>query len=134
MHKLFVYGSLMFEPVWRQLLGRRHDSTAATLEGYQRLCIRGQSYPGIKPSPKAQVEGVLVFALSADEIQRLDDFEGDEYRRDRVMVTTRDGSSHACDVYVVKPTRRHILLNQAWEPAQFEANELKHFLHEYRHW
>jgi gamma-glutamylcyclotransferase (GGCT)/AIG2-like uncharacterized protein YtfP len=134
MHNLFVYGSLMFEPVWHQLLGRRHDSTTATLAGYQRLCIRGQSYPGIKPNPMTQVEGVLVFALRDDEVQRLDRFEGDEYQRDSVTVTTQDGSSHACDVYVIKPAWRHILLNKDWEPRQFEANALKHFLHDYRHW
>ena len=134
MHNLFVYGSLMFEPVWRHLLGKRHATERATLDGYRRQRIRDQTYPGIQPDAAARVDGVLVFDLTHDEMNRLDQFEGEEYQRQGVIVSRADGREQACQVYVIRPAYRSQLLNEDWDPQHFENNDMQRFLHEFRNW
>lgn len=124
----------MFEPVWRQLLGRQHRRIKAALEDYQRCCIRGESYPGIRPLAGSTVEGQLVFDLRPAELERLDRFEGSEYQRIEVEVITRRGDPCRCSVYLVRPEHRHRLLDKPWDPREFEASQLKHFLVQYPQW
>ena len=45
MTHLFVYGTLMYAPVWRRLVLGNHRKTRARLTGYRRFGIRGQVYP-----------------------------------------------------------------------------------------
>ncbi|MEV6387594.1 gamma-glutamylcyclotransferase family protein [Nocardia xishanensis] len=78
-HALFVYGTLQFPEVLRELLGRCPDLAPAELPGWRAAELPGRVYPGLVPDGRATVRGVLLSGLSAGEWAVLDAFEDDEY-------------------------------------------------------
>lgn len=107
---LFVYGSLA--------PGRPNDHAMSDIRGkWIPATTRGRlehagwgaelGFPGIVPDPDgAVVEGWL---FSTDDLaahwQRLDEFEGDGYRRVRVPAVREDGAVVTADVYVLRTLR-----------------------------
>ena len=60
--------------------------------------------PGMRPDPNGEVIPVQLF-ISADLPQhwpRLDAFEGDEYQRESIVVSTAEGDMEA-SIYALKP-------------------------------
>lgn len=105
---LFVYGSLCDPRVRRAVLGHEAaDLEPAVLEGYRRVWLLGFGYPFIVPSLGSAVEGLLLFGLSAQDYDRLDEYEGvalGEYRRAVVEVTLRaTGRPVRAYAYLVGP-------------------------------
>ena len=90
-HRLFVYGTLMQEELLRRLLQRVPPAVPAILANYHRSRLPGRSYPGIRYVRNRQVDGYLLTGLSTAQLQRLDRYEGSEYRRARVRVDTAQG-------------------------------------------
>lgn len=128
MTNLFVYGSLMYEPVWRRLLPERHARQAARLRGFQRLCMRDAVYPGLRARAGAEVDGVLVMQLSAWAMGVLDRFEGECYRRESVSVITHEAREIPCQVFVTRERCHHLLTSTEWHPQTFEQRHLARFL------
>lgn len=118
---VFTYGSLMFPEVWKPLVAEPRASVAATLDGYQREGIRGQSYPGIRAQPGARTAGRLYLDVGPDALARLDAFEGDEYRRETVMVmiTTPDGRRIERSAQVYRPVDTRQLDGVGWDADAF---------------
>jgi gamma-glutamylcyclotransferase (GGCT)/AIG2-like uncharacterized protein YtfP len=94
MNKIFVYGTLMAEPVVTTLIGRMPPHDKARVVGYARYPVRDRVYPAIipvtttthHPAAAAVVEGLLLRDLHEREMRRLDGFEGTDYRRVTVRV------------------------------------------------
>lgn len=130
---VFTYGSLMFPDVWVPLVPRPRASVLATLPGFAREGVRGQTYPGIRLDPRAQTSGRLYLELDDDEIARLDAFEGSEYRRETVTVwiTTADGraTSLAAEVYRLADPAQ--LDGQPWDPEAFARTSARGFYREH---
>ncbi|MGV9818529.1 gamma-glutamylcyclotransferase family protein [Nocardia xishanensis] len=78
-HALFVYGTLQFPEVLRELLGRCPDLAPAELAGWRAAALPGRVYPGLVQDGRATVRGVLLSGLTAGEWAVLDAFEDDEY-------------------------------------------------------
>jgi gamma-glutamylcyclotransferase (GGCT)/AIG2-like uncharacterized protein YtfP len=107
--KMFVYGTLMSHKVMSKVLKRPIDQNLSfhgILKGFQRFAIRGVSYPGIKPNPESQVEG-LIWDIdpTEDDLKLLDDFEdeGIEYNRVTLIVQGAEDKEYECYVYVYHP-------------------------------
>lgn len=84
-----IHGRANPEPWQKNMLTFR----PAVLHGYRRHRVRDADYPGIVPIPspdcsKTSVVGTLVSGLTDGDIYRLDQFEGDDYRRQKVQVHT----------------------------------------------
>ncbi len=127
---MFTYGSLMFAPVWSLVVAGVHRSLAATLADHARYRVVDEDYPGMVPQPGADVAGVVYLDVDAADLARLDRFEGDDYRRASITVTSADGAAIPAQTYVYLPTDR--LLPTPWEPAAFA---LQRFLDTYcRDW
>jgi gamma-glutamylcyclotransferase (GGCT)/AIG2-like uncharacterized protein YtfP len=130
---LFVYGSLMFEPV-RRLHSRRALATEpATLPGYGRRALRGAGYPGIVPAPVESVAGLLVRGLSPALLARLDRWEGAEYVRIPVHVALASGAAAPAYTYLLAPRARARALPHDWDPEAFARAGLARWLHEARY-
>ena len=91
MTNVFTYGSLMYPEVFGPVTLASPRCHRTRLDGWSRHAIRGRSYPGAVPAIGASIEGVLWMELDEDAMQRLDQFEGDEYARERVVVTLPGG-------------------------------------------
>lgn len=115
----FTYGSLMCPDIMAAVAGSAHRSVPATLSGYRRSPVLGQAYPGIRPDPDHRVAGVLYFDVSAPAWQRLDAFEGEEYERERVIVTLDEGVALEAWVYVYRPRFAHRLGAGEWDYERF---------------
>ena len=102
MPPLFVYGTLLSARVRNLVIGRALPAIPARLSGYRRVTLSGRDYPGLVPAPQAAVEGRLVEGLGIADLARLDRYEGDEYRRCLLRVSTASGPRHAW-VYLPRP-------------------------------
>lgn len=118
---VFTYGSLMFDEVWQQVVAGRYRSAPATLHDHQRHALNGLSYPGVVASPGAQVEGQLYLDVSAEDMARLDAFEGAEYRRDALRVVLEDGEQRDAWTYLWLDPQR--LSGQPWLSDAFRLRE-----------
>lgn len=117
MSHVFTYGSLMFDAVWSRVVQGRYASIEGSIEGHGRFAIDGEDYPGMVPRADARVAGVLYLDVDDVDLTRLDQFEGDDYRREVVTVTASDGVAREAQTYVYLRAER--LLASAWEPDAF---------------
>lgn len=97
---LFSYGTLRMPAVQLATFGRLLQGHADTLPGYRldQLEIRDATVIGISAmthhptvvatgNPADVVQG-NVFAITADELAQADDYEVEDYRRDRVRLAS----------------------------------------------
>ncbi|KAJ1629003.1 hypothetical protein T492DRAFT_1014182 [Pavlovales sp. CCMP2436] len=81
----FVYGSLMWEPVLRAMLGRVPKATSACIEaGFKRCRVRNEPYPGLvrTSEPVKATHGLLLTDLVGAEraiFDLFEDVEGEVY-------------------------------------------------------
>lgn len=86
--RAFVYGTLMASEVLQLLLRRVPASRAATVSGLKRCCVRGQVFPAVFPAAADErVRGRVLLGLTPREVEILDVYEAEEYRRQRVAAT-----------------------------------------------
>ncbi len=114
---LFVYGSLLFDDVFRAVTGRSADHEPAVLADHARYRVRGASYPAVVPEPGAETEGVVYARLDDDTMAALDRFEGDMYTRERVAVRLPSGQQKQVDTYVFAAHLHDLLERLPWDPA-----------------
>jgi len=132
MKSIFVYGSLMFDDVWNRIVQHRYEKHVAVLSGYKRLSVKGEHYPGLVKSFNSSVEGVVYLDVTAQDIKRLDKFEGDCYIKIPVTVTCETGQEVNADVYLFNKRNRRSLNNTPWDPVQFQEHHLRQFITRYR--
>ena len=80
--RFFFYGTLIDPEILQAVLQRSVDPIRrekAVLKGYRRVYRRGTSYPVILADTSAQVEGIVVSALTTRDIMLLTMYEGEEY-------------------------------------------------------
>lgn len=125
-NNLFIYGTLMFEDVFRRITGMSLPLHDARLEGYRRYAIAEGGgwlpYPAIIEEEGASVQGKLIRAVPAALITLLDDYEGIEeglYERATARVRAAEEELEA-EVYLAGSLIRSRLGGE-WRPEEFEA-------------
>ena len=116
----------MFPAVVKAVIGRVPDCHPATIQGYRRLEVAGESFPGLVKEDAADVEGLLYFDLGEDEWERLTAFEDEFYDLEEVSVFGVYGTVRAL-AYVVPPAHKAVLSDKAWDPEYFRENHLIRF-------
>jgi gamma-glutamylcyclotransferase (GGCT)/AIG2-like uncharacterized protein YtfP len=133
MTNIFTYGSLMYRQVWNMVVEGRYRSTPATLQGYSRRRVAGQEYPVVYETPaSSEVAGLLYYAVTDHDLQRLDIFEGDQYARQSVSVVLNGGEVINASVYVVKKQYHHIISDIEWDPDYFRSYGMQAFIDHYK--
>ncbi|HEX4916309.1 MAG TPA: gamma-glutamylcyclotransferase family protein [Limnobacter sp.] len=122
---VFVYGSLMYLPVWGQVVQGTYACKNATLLGHARYAVPGETYPAMVQQADAQVNGLLWMDVTAQDLARLDAFEGPEYERQTVTVHA-DGLPLQAQTYIWSAPEH--LDGTLWQVSQFEAEGLQAFL------
>ena len=114
---IFTYGTLMSEQVWSTVVVGRYARREAVIVGYRRLAVRGKAYPGLVPGAAGDmVRGLLRLAIDDRDLERLDRYEGEYYRRERCECRLADGSILPAQLYVFKGRYRHLLEEREWQP------------------
>jgi gamma-glutamylcyclotransferase (GGCT)/AIG2-like uncharacterized protein YtfP len=126
---VFTYGSLMLSFVFQRVVGRCPPSIEATLEDWRRVRVDNETFPAAVPTEGDQVRGILWLGLSADEIVRLDQFEGEHYQRVSVRVRDFSGENHTAEVY--QWSRSDGLINEPWDIDWFKTVGIKDFSSKY---
>lgn len=118
---IFTYGSLMFPQIWERVVRGHYRSAHVVLAGHARFAITDETYPGMVAQEGEQVEGVVYFDVTYEDMAALDAFEGSDYRRDKVMVTTEAGESIAAHTYIYLLPQR--FSGAPWRPEEFQMEQ-----------
>lgn len=134
MNHVFTYGSLMYDPVWRTVVAGDYRSMPAAIMGYQRRAVMGEHYPALIPSAEAAdaVVGRLYCDVSAEDLNRLDVFEGEQYQRSSCSVKVATDGELTCEVYIWRAHYNSLLSPEPWDLQAFEERGLALFRAHYR--
>ena len=130
MAHVFTYGSLMFAPVWSKLVKGSYCATKGELHRYARRCVKGEDYPVILRADE-KVQGVVYYDVNDEDMQILDDFEGEFYERITVDIVTHTQTIQA-EVYALKEAYFSIIDDKPWSEEAFEKEGIKRFLENYK--
>ena len=86
---LFVYGTLATGETLKNILSRDIPGIPATLDGYdgsKMVTIENESYPAAEKNIECSIQGLLV-EITPEELEKLDAWETDAYRRKEVELT-----------------------------------------------
>jgi gamma-glutamylcyclotransferase (GGCT)/AIG2-like uncharacterized protein YtfP len=125
-HHIFTYGSLMFPEVWKRVARGQYHSANATVSGYARYAIVGETYPAMIEQAGASVQGVVYFDVDEQDVAVLDAFESADYRRECVPARIGAHEVRAVEAYIYLDVTR--VSNANWETETFQ---LQRFLDTY---
>ncbi|KAJ8758821.1 hypothetical protein K2173_000542 [Erythroxylum novogranatense] len=128
LHKVFVYGSLLADDVVSVLLNRIPQSSTAVLDGYHRFSIKGRVYPAILPVENKKVTGKVFFGITNSELDILDVFEDEEYKRRPVDVSLRDSSDEVQVFAYVWSDKDDPNLYGEWDFEQWKITHMNDFI------
>ncbi|MFN3641460.1 MAG: NUDIX domain-containing protein [Gemmobacter sp.] len=103
MADVFAYGTLCHAPLRAAVLGREVAGAPARLAGHAVRWAEGEAFALIRPEAGAVAEGIVLRGLSADDVARLDWYEGG-FARSRAALSLMDGAGTA-EVYLPDPGR-----------------------------
>ena len=127
---LFIYGTLLDEDVRDAVLGHampQQNITPAIAPDYAIYTVAGASYPCLLPAAGEQAEGAAVSGLTEEDFHRLDQFEGENYKRVPVMVHLAGDSSQAITAQYYQPNQS-LKTNGRWSLSDWKITEKQNFL------
>ena len=127
---LFTYGSLMYDEIWTRLTTDKYKKIQAELDGYVRKSIKGEVFPALIKGD-GSTSGILYLDVSKEDMQTIDIFEGDIYKRIEGKVLTENGKCLTCFFYVLLDSCFHIISDDEWDPLVFEKTGLNLMIGEY---
>ncbi|CAG8455097.1 21254_t:CDS:2 [Dentiscutata erythropus] len=126
----FLYGTLIFPEVIGRILSNGgkekitvdlNSGAPAVLKGYKRYQVRGAWYPAIiKSNENDEAKGVFLKGLSYNDILKLDDFEGDQYKRMDVKVFVGDSLDPIPAQTYVWIDSANLLDDKDWDSTEFK--------------
>ena len=111
--------ALMWDAVFTRVTGVENNGIPATLNQYQRYCVKGAIYPGLVAENESQVQDTLYTEIADDIWQLLDDFEGLEYECIPVQVNIEQQVLEAW-TYCFKEEYQNRLNNKIWCPEEWQ--------------
>jgi gamma-glutamylcyclotransferase (GGCT)/AIG2-like uncharacterized protein YtfP len=129
--KLFVYGSLMDPDIFFEVSGIKSTFNEAILKDFRVVRVLNEVYPGIYACPGFQVFGRVWTSLNQKALQRLDQFEGNDYERRQVQITYASGESESVWVYRFKEAFKDKLSEESWNFEEFLLRGVEHFRQNY---
>ena len=129
---VFTYGSLMFDRVWRRVVGADNPKTDAYLCGFKRTRIKNEIFPALIPATGSDcVHGLVYMDVGDSELDMLDHFEGEYYQRRMISCRTIENKSLPAWVYVFRKLYANRVIDQPWDPIWFANVGIHQFLAEY---
>lgn len=127
-YRVFAYGTLMFPGIASLVTGEQPARQEARLDDHARRALRDRPCPGAVACSGESIAGVLLHRVSATALGRIDEFEGERYRRQRVTVRADDGDLYPALVYLLRP-HWHVLLHpHDWCHDTFHRHWHAHYI------
>lgn len=121
-NKLFTYGTLMLDEIFFSITGKEFRSTPAYLINYQCLQVKNKIYPGLI-SGNGKVTGKLYHDIPAETFAKLDNYEGQEYRREIIVTHQYPSDQITAWCYLYKTELKNNLLENAWTLEWYKQNK-----------
>lgn len=118
----------MCDEIMCAVAGNKLRRSSAMLKGYRRRAVRGEAYPAIFADPDGSVCGMLYLSVPASSWNKLDEYEGDMYSRERVHVVLEDGTTVPAETYVVSPVFLNHLAAADWDYERFIRHDKARYL------
>ncbi|MFA3915747.1 NUDIX domain-containing protein [Ruegeria hyattellae] len=113
MKNLFFYGSLRHQPLLEIVLGRSADEidmVPARLPDHAVFAVEGQPFPMILAAPGQFAPGLMVRGLSADDLARIEFYEGGfDYALSVNQIACEGGTSAPAELFFPDP--------DLWQPS-----------------
>lgn len=103
MTPLFIYGTLCHLPLLQAILGRVPHAQPATLHGYSVYWAEGDDFPLAVAEHGGSSQGLLLADLTAEDMARLDYYEGPFGYDAQSCSVTAEGSAAQAQVYLPQP-------------------------------
>ena len=91
MENLFIYGNLKKPELQKKVFGRVAESSEDSLKGYKKsqIEIEGEIFPILinSKNPWDFVVGSVI-EVTGDELKKIDRYEGEEYKRKKVILSS----------------------------------------------
>ena len=91
MENLFIYGNLKKPELQKKVFGRVAESSEDSLKGYKKsqINIEGEIFPILinSKNPWDFVVGSVI-EVTGDELKKIDRYEGEEYKRKKVILSS----------------------------------------------
>ena len=122
----------MFEEVWQKVVSGKYDKTKATLYGYNRKTVKNEVYPAlVKGTSDSSVHGVVYKGVNLKDLMRLDEFEGEYYKRETGRIELPGNVIITTVFYLLKPSYHYIISDQQWDEERFKTIGINKFLEQY---
>ena len=127
-YSVFFYGTLRSLEVREAVLGKdisKKMMDSATLKKYKLFKVKDAHYPLIKytNNKKDIVYGIIAKKLSYNQIITLDKFEGKNYFRQFIKVST---NNNILDAQIYLP-KANLILSEPWNYDDWYKNDMKKF-------
>lgn len=103
MGALFFYGTLMDADLRQLVAGRRIETVPAWLSGFRRTPVAGRDYPMLTAAPDHVIEGAYAALIDRVSRDRLNRYEGRQYRMGSVTVVLSDGLPRKAGAFMTLP-------------------------------
>ena len=120
----------MYDRVWQQIVSGFHQKIPAEIIGYKRLKVKNADYPGLVKG-EGIVQGLVWLNVSQSNIERLDSFEGEFYKRVAGVAKDINNNPIVVNFYLIQDLYLSILEDIAWNKEEFEQHGLEKFLKNY---
>ncbi|KAI8721655.1 putative gamma-glutamylcyclotransferase [Fusarium sp. LHS14.1] len=133
---VFVYGTLRALPLLAWALNddasKPHDvarlARPAKVHGYARYTLKNRDFPAvIKQTDESTVEGSLLLLETTSQRNKLNDFEGEDYKATAVTVELEDGTTIDGDMYVWNGDMSDVS-TEPWELDTFVKERLQDWI------
>ena len=125
-YSLFFYGTLRSEEVREAVIGqKKFNISRGILQKHKVYKVINANYPLIKFTNKKndEVEGILITDLTAEEIKKLDKFEGKNYFRQFVKINMKD-KLYDAQIYMPQKT---LIAEEPWNFDYWYKNNINDF-------
>jgi len=125
-YSLFFYGTLRAEEVRQAVIGeKKFNISPAILQKYKVYKVKNANYPLIKftNNESDKVQGILLMDLTMEEINKLDQFEGEHYFRQFVKINKDD---KIYDVQIYMPDKT-LIAEETWDFNYWYQNNMNDF-------
>jgi hypothetical protein len=127
--RFFFYGTLVDPEILQVVLQRSVDPIRrrkAVLRGYRRVYRRGASYPVLIADTTAQVQGIVVSALTTRDVALLTLYEGQEYEIREHPVTCASVGVVRVKAFFPRPECE--VSSESWTPEEWDRRFRRAFI------